>query len=145
MIGLVTRPAVRTRAERLSGYRRVLEARSPQTSVDRLRVLATDEVRPVRLWTARNPATPADALDRLARDCDASVRWNALVNPLLPDEALSWMAEREEGEHGSRWFHERSLIVHHPNASEGLRAELIAAGACRCPEWCSGRSTFAAR
>ena len=131
-----------TQAERLLGYRRVLEARSQDVTADRLRVLAVDDIRPVRLWTARRPPTPPDALDQLARDTDHSVRWNALLNVNLPESSLWWLSDREAGKFGNRWFLERQRVVHHPNASEALRAELIAVGACSCPRPC-GRSAFA--
>ena len=111
-------------------------------SVERLRSLAVDEVRPVRLWAARSPLAPPDALDLLARDVDSWVRWNALVNPNLPDTGLRWLADLEAKTAGTRWFLLRSLIVHHPNASEALRAELVAVGACDCPRPC-GRNVYA--
>ncbi|MFI0942743.1 hypothetical protein [Streptomyces sp. NPDC021020] len=133
---------VRTQAERLSGYVRVLEARSPDASPERFRSLAVDEIRPVRLWTARSPLTPPDALDQLARDEDQSVQWNALINPNLPDTALRWLADLEAEEAGTRWFTLRERIVHHPRASAALRAELVAAGACSCPRPC-GRNVYA--
>jgi hypothetical protein len=110
-------------------------------SADRLRSLAVDEIRPVRLWTARSPLTPPDALDRLARDEDSSVQWNALINPNLPDTGLRWLADLEAEKAGARWFILRERIVHHPNASEPLRAELVAAGACSCPQPC-GRNVY---
>ena len=139
---MVSGRVIRTQAERLLGYRRVLEARSPDVTADRLRLLALDEIRPVRLWTARSPLAPPDALDCLARDDDASVRWNALLNPNLPDSAMRWMAEHEAAEAGARSFLYRQRIVHHPNLSPALRAELVAAGACSCPKPC-GRSAYA--
>ncbi|MEV0748362.1 hypothetical protein OG778_17585 [Streptomyces sp. NBC_00184] len=111
-------------------------------TAERLRSLAVDEIRPVRLWTARSPLTPPDALDRLARDMDSSVQWNALINPNLPDTALRWLADLEAKKAGTRWFILRERIVHHPNASEALRAELVAVGACSCPRPC-GRSVYA--
>ncbi|MFE9483758.1 hypothetical protein ACFYNM_34850 [Streptomyces spororaveus] len=110
-------------------------------TAERLRSLAVDEIRPVRLWTARSPLAPPDALDRLARDVDASVQWNALINPNLPDTALRWLADLEAKRAGTRWFILRQRIVHHPNASEALRAELVALGACSCPRLC-GRHVY---
>ncbi|GAA3990539.1 hypothetical protein GCM10022247_06640 [Allokutzneria multivorans] len=130
--------------DRLQGYRRVLEAREPDTSAERLGVLALDEIRPVRLWTARNPATPPTALAGLAEDEDDTVRWNALLNPNLPDAALRSLAQREEAESGGRSFIVRCLVVHHPNASAELRDQLVAAGACECPRPC-GRYAFESR
>ncbi|WP_328551128.1 hypothetical protein [Streptomyces sp. NBC_00358] len=103
-------------------------------TAERLRSLAVDEIRPVRLWTARSPLAPPDALDRLARDEDSSVQWNALINPNLPDTVLRWLADLEAKKAGTRWFILRERIVHHPNASEALRAELVAVGACSCPQ-----------
>jgi hypothetical protein len=143
IIGLMVQRIVRGRVDRLLGYQRVLDARRVEASADRLRELASDEIRPVRLWTARNRLAPPDALDRLARDEDSSVRWNALLNPHLPDAALRWLAEHEMREAGTRWFIYRERIVHHPNTSDALRAELLAVGACSCPRPC-GRSAYAA-
>ena len=137
IINAVTGRIVRSRAERILAYRRVLEARSAETSTDRLRALALDEVRPVRLWVARNPHTPPDALGHLARDEDSSVRWNVLLHPETPDTALRWLSEREADSYGTKTFIDRRLIVHHPNASKALRAELVAIGAFECPRPCS--------
>lgn len=132
---------VRSSAERLLGYRRVLEARNPDTSADRLGVLAIDEIRPVRLWVARNRVTPPAALARLAEDEDSSVQWNALLNSNLPDSALRSLAQQEAEKSGGRWFLRRRLIVHHPNVSDELREQLITAGACECPRLC-GRYAY---
>ncbi|MFF5235518.1 hypothetical protein [Dactylosporangium sp. NPDC000521] len=121
---------VRTVAERRLGYLRVLEARSPSTSVERLSVLATDEIRPVRLWTARNWNTPPEALSTLAQDEDETVRWNTLLNPRTPADALQAMAQQEAATAPANWFVVRHRVVHHPNTDSALREELFAAGAC---------------
>ncbi|GGN84924.1 hypothetical protein GCM10010112_64720 [Actinoplanes lobatus] len=133
---------VRSYQDRMAGYRRVLEARSPETTLERLRELAGDEIRPVRLWTARNPRTPADALARLLGDADESVQWNALLHTGTPGTALEWLADEEEARYGVRHFLCRSLIVHHPNTPDALRRRLLRAGACGCPKWCGGRIPF---
>ncbi|MEV6279432.1 hypothetical protein [Nocardia sp. NPDC051832] len=127
---------VRSRAERLSGYRRVLETRDPETSPDRLRELAVDLVRPVRLWAARNPNTPPDALALLVVDRDANVRWNAILNPAMPTEALRPAAEIEARTYGDSTFSFRERVAHHPNISNELRTELIEAGTCQRPQGC---------
>ncbi|WP_458691316.1 hypothetical protein [Nocardia tengchongensis] len=127
---------VPSRAERLAGYRRVLETRDPATAPGRLRQLAVDSVRPVRLWAARNPNTPPDALALLVVDQDGNVRWNAIVNPGVPTEALRGAAELEVRTSGDAYFSVRERVVHHPNASDELRAELIEAGTCRRPDRC---------
>jgi hypothetical protein len=109
------------------GYRRVLEARNAATPADRLRTLAHDEIRPVRLWTARNIACPADVLDRLARDDDSSVRWAALGNPAMPESGLRYLAQLEAAEtwlHPHDWFVVRRFVRKHPNASRRFRREL---------------------
>jgi hypothetical protein len=139
----VNQRLIRTPAERRLGYLRVLEARSPSTSTERLRVLATDSIRPVRLWTARNPNTPPDALGSLTEDEDPWVQWNALLHPHTPAAALQTVADEEAATARSRRF----IIVHHPNTSPALRAELIAAGACpTCPdEACDGFRPFRRR
>ncbi|MEU4623044.1 hypothetical protein AB0G04_24110 [Actinoplanes sp. NPDC023801] len=128
---------VRERAAWMRGYRRVLEARDRRCPPDRLRELARDEVRPVRLWAARNPSTPTDALDFLARDADDNVRFNVLLNPHTPDSALRWLADQEDERYGSRHAPDRQRILHHPGASVELRDELVAAGFCDCPGWCA--------
>jgi hypothetical protein len=141
IIRLMSKRVVRSPAERLLGYRRVLETRNPDTPAERLNVLAIDEIRPVRLWVARNRATPPAALARLAQDEDYSVQWNALLNPNLPDSALRSLAQQEAEESNGRWFISRRLIVHHPNVSDELREQLVAVGACECPRPC-GRYAY---
>ncbi|MEV6304093.1 hypothetical protein AB0M02_32140 [Actinoplanes sp. NPDC051861] len=126
----------------MAGYRRVLEARSPETPVERLRELSGDAVRPVRLWVARNPRTPADALDRLLADADSWVQWNALLNVGAPGAALERLAAEEQAQFDDRVFHHRSLVAHHPNAPDDLRRRLLEQGACGCPDWCGGRTSF---
>ncbi|GAA2363147.1 hypothetical protein GCM10010170_059790 [Dactylosporangium salmoneum] len=116
------------------GYLRVLEARDPATPPDRLRALADDDYRPVRVWTARNFHTPADALERLARDEDDHVRWRATYNLNLPEVAIRWQANGDRKRLGAGyngWLHD---MAHHPGAPVTLRAELLAGGAC--PQWC---------
>ncbi|WP_181697075.1 hypothetical protein [Nocardia sp. GTS18] len=127
---------VRSRAERSGGYRRVLETREPETLPDRLRELAVDTVRPVRLWTARNPNTPPDALALLVIDQDEHVRWNAILDPGVPTDALRPAAELEARMYGDASILFRELVAHHPNVSDELRAELIEAGTCRRPRRC---------
>ncbi|MER7277784.1 hypothetical protein ABT369_25415 [Dactylosporangium sp. NPDC000244] len=61
----MSRP-IRSQSERMPGYQRALEARSPTTSSARLRELATDDVRPVRVLVARNFNTPRETLEQLA-------------------------------------------------------------------------------
>ncbi|MEV6522721.1 hypothetical protein AB0M43_12315 [Longispora sp. NPDC051575] len=130
---------VRPPAERTAGLARVVEARAATTAEDRLRALAGDEVRPVRLWTARNLGTPPDALDLLTRDPDEIVRWNALLNPRTPAPALERLAEEENRRYGGRWFLFRDNVVHHPNTPEPLRESLYRAGACAgCSPTCDG-------
>ncbi|MGI5238916.1 hypothetical protein [Dactylosporangium sp. CA-139066] len=129
------RRQIRTRAERMLGYARVLEARDPATSADRLRALADDDVRPVRVWVARNFHTPRDALERLARDQDEAVRWCASYALTLPEIALRWRADGRQvpaAAQSNGFLHD---MVHHPSVPEDLRAELLAAGHCqqRCP------------
>jgi hypothetical protein len=121
----------------MAGYRRVLEARSTTTSAARLRSLARDEIRPVRLWTARNHNAPPDALDLLTQDSDRQVQWNALRHTRTPAQALERMAREEAVKSGDRWFIDRQLIAHHPNAPEPLRQSLFQAGVCRdCSKTC---------
>ncbi|MFB4305641.1 hypothetical protein [Actinomadura sp. GTD37] len=121
----------RSRAEQLAGYRRVLEARDLATSPDRLRVLADDEVGPVRVWAGLSPRTPPDALERLAHDEDDYVRRIAMLHPNTPEAALRHMAALETVRAGDRYFLDRETIAHHPNVSRALRNALVGEGTCR--------------
>lgn len=56
---------IRSAAARWFGLLRVNEARSTDTTEQRLRELATDPMRPVRVCTARNPNTPPQLRDEL--------------------------------------------------------------------------------
>jgi hypothetical protein len=134
--GQVYQRVLRTRAEWMAGYRRVLEARDRETPPDRLRVLAGDEVRPVRIFVAMNRATPADALARLSADEDWSVRRCALLNPCTPAHALHEMARAEQRQLAYTAFWDRHFIAVHPNTDPALRTQLLAAGACDCPGSC---------
>lgn len=123
------------------GYARVKEARSPDVTEVRLRELAGDEIFPVRLYTALSPLAPPDVLLRLARDDEDYIQSCVLLNVRTDDAALRILAERERAAAGRRaraGIHSRrGMIVHHPNASEALRAELVRQGACACPRECS--------
>jgi hypothetical protein len=127
----VVRREIRSAHERWLGYLRVLEARDATTSHDRLRELAHDIIRPVRLWTARNPNTPPDALIILSADTDSTVQWNVLLNRSTPLQALQAMADGEATDAPAGWFIVRHKVAHHPNASAELRAQLFTAGACQ--------------
>jgi hypothetical protein len=119
--------SVRSQAERLAGYRRVLEARSPDVTEQRLRELAHDEIRPVRLWTARSSRCPGDALVALAHDEDSTVRWNALHNAAMPAAGLrylcEWEAERDR-EGRIPFFIVRARVLAHPNTPTQLAEQL---------------------
>lgn len=106
---------VRGAHERWLGFLRVLEARDPSTPHDRLRDLAGDMIRPVRLWTART-------------DPDETVKWNVLLNRSTPPEALRVMADEEAASAPAGWFIVRHKVVHHPGTSAELRAQLLTAG-----------------
>lgn len=127
------RRVVRTRAEWMAGYLRVLEARDARTSSKRLAVLATDEIRAVRVWTARHRRCPATSLDALARDYDVLVRWNALSNVAMPEGALRYLAEVEAAEYEARNLDARYAVIRvrvlrHPNAGRNLKRELRESG-----------------
>ena len=53
---------------------------NPNTSVETLKVLATDEDSNVRYWVAGNPNTPVETLKILATDKDSSVRCEVARN-----------------------------------------------------------------
>ncbi|MEV0457877.1 hypothetical protein [Catellatospora methionotrophica] len=134
---------VRTRAEWTAGYRRVLEARNHWTSAARFKVLADDEIRPVRLYVARNPMAPAAALARLMADEDDSVVWNALLNPKSPADALVRLAAAEAREFGTRVFLLRHYIACHPNTPVPLQVKLLKSGVCACRPDCYAELYYA--
>jgi hypothetical protein len=51
-------------------------ARNPNTSVETLQTLATDEYSGVRCCVARNPKTPVEILQTLATDKNSNVRYH---------------------------------------------------------------------
>jgi hypothetical protein len=125
---------IRLAAERRLGLLRANEARSTDTTEQRLRELAADPMRPVRVWTARNANTPPDALTNLLEDADHSVRSAALYHPRTPAAALALLARQEaEKAEAARLPNataKRHVVAHHPNTPPQLRDELIAAGVC---------------
>ena len=116
-------------ARRYDGYQRVKEARNQNVPPHRLRELATDPVRPVRLAVARHPAAPPDALAALLNDEDEEVVATALLNRAVPTEALAAHAQAAPQS-------EMDVVAHHPNAPRHLR------GRCSCPEFCFGAAAF---
>ena len=65
---------------------------NPNTSVETLKVLATDEDSNVRYWVAGNPNTPVETLKVLATDEDSNVRYWVAGNPNTPVETLKILA-----------------------------------------------------
>jgi hypothetical protein len=119
--------SIRSEAERIGGYHRVLEARSPDVTGGRLRELAHDDIRPVRLWTARSRRCPGDALVALAHDEDSSVSWNALHNAAMPEAGLRYLCELEaERDRQDRTpsFIVRARVLAHPNTPPQLAKQL---------------------
>jgi hypothetical protein len=119
--------SIRSQPERIAGYRRVLEARSPDVPEQRLRELAHDEIRPVRLWTARSNRCPGDALVALAHDEDPNVSWSALHNAAMPEAGLRYLCEREaERDRKDRTpsFIVRARVLAHPNTPPQLAEQL---------------------
>jgi hypothetical protein len=117
----------------MAGYARVLEGRDPATAPERLRELASDEFRTVRMYAAENFSMPPDALELLIRDTDSSVRWCAFTNPAAPASGLAWLAAQDEP---SAHFRYSEIIAHHPGASAELRAAITAAGGETCGPEC---------
>jgi hypothetical protein len=128
---------IRTRAERMLGYRRVCEARDPATTPDRLRELAGDDIRPVRYRVAVNVHTPRDALERLARDEDDHVRGCVIHNLNFPDMVMRWRASGGQMPPAARLSLFLHKVMHHPRVPEALRADARAAG--HCPDSCPRR------
>jgi hypothetical protein len=129
----------------MAGYLRVLEARNPATPGQRLLTLATDQIRPVRLYVARNLETPPEALLLLAVDDDSTVRWNVLVDVRIPAEALHEFARREAARYSDRVRMDRHLVARHPNVPVELRERLLSAGACDCHYECTEQRLYANR
>jgi hypothetical protein len=67
-------------------------AKNPNTSVETLKVLATDEDSSVRYWVVKNPNTLVETLNVLATDENADVRYWAAYNPNTPVEILKVLA-----------------------------------------------------
>ena len=61
-------------------------AGNPNTSVETLKVLATDGDWDVRHWVAQHPNTPVEILKVLATDDDWSVRCGVTENSNTPEE-----------------------------------------------------------
>ena len=61
-------------------------AENPNTSVETLKDLATDEYCSVRRGVSRHPNTPVEILKVLATDEDYCVRWGVAYNPSTPIE-----------------------------------------------------------
>jgi len=71
-------------------------ARNPNTPVETLKVLATDESYSVRSWVARNPNTSPETLKVLATDEVYGVRSGVAQNPNTPVETLKVLATDED-------------------------------------------------
>ena len=61
-------------------------AQNPNTPIETLKVLATDQNYLVRWGVAHNPNTPAETLKDLATDKDFGVRWEVARHPNTPIE-----------------------------------------------------------
>jgi hypothetical protein len=59
-------------------------ARNPNTSLETLELLASDDDWFVREYVARNPNTPPKALEQLANDKEWNVRYWVALNPNTP-------------------------------------------------------------
>ena len=65
----------------LSIHEKIKLARNPNTSVESLKVLATDENFDVRCCVAQHPNTPVESLKVLATDEDPDVRYCVARHP----------------------------------------------------------------
>ena len=83
-------------------------ARHPNTPVESLSVLATDENSAVRYWVARNPNTSVESLKVLATDEDPDVRCEVARHPNTPVEDLKVLATDENSD-------VRFWVARHPN------------------------------
>jgi hypothetical protein len=83
-------------------------AQNPNTPVETLKVLATDECYCVRYEVAKNPNTPVELLKVLATDKDSCVRSRVAQNPNTPVETLKVLATDE-------YSCVRSRVAENPN------------------------------
>ena len=65
----------------LSHQEKLELAKHPNTPVETLKVLATDEIITVRYWVAKHPNTPVETLNVLATDKECDVRFGVTQNP----------------------------------------------------------------
>jgi len=71
-------------------------AENPNTPVDVLRDLATEEDGWIRRYVATNPSTPLDVLRDLAKDEELGVRWSVTLNSNASSKILVMMFEYEK-------------------------------------------------
>ena len=71
-------------------------ARNPNTPIERLEELASDDDYIVRAFVAGNPSTPVEILKKLARDSMLVVLTAVAENPNTPAEILEKIANKKE-------------------------------------------------
>ena len=71
----------------------MLVARHPETPIEILAHLSTDEDYEVRSAVAMNDSTPVEVLRRLAKDKIEQVRFGVAINSRVPSEILSDLRE----------------------------------------------------
>ena len=89
-------------------YVRHWVAKHPNTSVETLKVLATDKDYDIRCGVAKNPNTPTETLKVLATDGDWNVRYGVAQNPNTPVETLNVLATDEH-------YYVRYGVARNPN------------------------------
>jgi hypothetical protein len=81
------------------------------TSSDELKILAKDELYPIRQMVAYNRNTPSETLALLATDEDSWVRDGVATNPNTPLKTLAILATDED-------WHVRYVAAHNPSATD---------------------------
>ena len=94
----------------LSYDQKLALAQNPNTPVETLKTLATDENSDVRYWVARNPNTSTETLKTLATDVYYVVRCCVAQNPNTSPETLQSLATDEDSD-------VRRSVAYNPNTS----------------------------
>ena len=103
----IRNPEIRSELKKTENYlldfryekeRKILTARDPNTSKERLSKLAENKNRNVRIGVAKNPNTPNEILYKLVGDGDPKVRREVAKNPNIPNEVLYKLVRDDDPE-----------------------------------------------
>lgn len=101
-----------------SDWAKRLAAPHPDTPLEALQALASDQEWRVRQAVAANPSLSPELLLQLSQDSDADVRRAVAANPAASGPALEHLALDEQNE-------TRLLVARHPGVSESLLSILL--------------------